>query len=143
MVELPTTRSIIVFQRRGITDYSRAFLKAEQTYSAEQSPGIAIPTPKLLPLGVLLIELIKGKGLESLRAPNEILDDKLKALSDYTTAKRLAIELCQTSSNYGSAVLRCLEVGFKGQTCAVQDENFPHIFYSHIIALLEEDLNSL
>ncbi|CAG7554629.1 unnamed protein product [Fusarium equiseti] len=143
MNDLPTTRSIILFQRQGAVDYSRAFLKAERDCQAECSSGIAIPTPKLLPLGVLLIELIKGQSLESLRTSNEILGDNLRALSDFITAQRLADEICQASSNYGSAVRRCLDVGFKAQACAVEDENFQHNFYSGIVALLEEDLNSL
>ena len=143
MKELPTAQSIILFQRQGAVDYSRAFLKPEQSCPAECSSGLAIPTPKLLPLGVLLIELIKGQSLESLRTPNEILGGNLSALSDFITAQRLADEICQASSNYGSAVRRCLDVGFKAQACAVEDENFQHNFYSGIVALLEEDLNSL
>ncbi|KAJ4138433.1 hypothetical protein NW768_002265 [Fusarium equiseti] len=143
MNDLPTARNIILFQRHGVVDYSRAFLKPELSCPAEYSSGVAIPTPKLLPIGILLIELIKGRSLESLRTPNEILGGNLSALSDFITAQRLADEICQTSSNYGSAVRRCLDVGFKAQACAVEDENFQHNFYSGIVALLEEDLNSL
>ena len=91
----------------------------------------------------MLIELIKGQSLESLRIPNEVLGGNLTALSDFITAQRLADEICQASSNYGSAVRRCLDVGFKAQACAVEDDNFQHNFYSGIVALLEEDLNSL
>ena len=61
----------------------------------------------------------------------------------HSGAQRLADEICQASSNYGSAVRRCLDVGFKAQACAVEDKNFQHNFYSGIVALLEEDLNSL
>ncbi|RBR26788.1 uncharacterized protein FIESC28_00369 [Fusarium coffeatum] len=143
MNDLPTARNIILFQRQGVVDYSRAFLKSDRSYLAKCSSGVAIPTPKLLPIGVLLIELIKGQSLESLRTPNEILGGNLTALSDFITAQRLADEICQASSNYGSAVRRCLDVGFKAQACAVEDENFQHNFYSGIVALLEEDLNSL
>lgn len=143
MNDLPTTRNIIMFRRQGAVDYSRVFLKTERSYPAECSSSIAIPTPKLLPLGVLLIELIKGQSLESLRTPNEILGGNLSALSNFITSQRLADEICQASSNYGSAVRRCLDVGFKAQACAVDDENFQHNFYSGIVALLEEDLNSL
>ncbi|KAH7183267.1 uncharacterized protein B0J16DRAFT_345606 [Fusarium flagelliforme] len=143
MNDLPTARNIILFQRQGVVDYNRAFLKGDRSCLAECSSGIAIPTPKLLPLGVLLIELIKGQSLESLRTPNEILGGNLSAFSNFITSQRLADEICQASSNYGSAVRRCLDVGFKAQACAVEDENFQHNFYSGIVALLEEDLNSL
>ncbi|RFN43402.1 hypothetical protein FIE12Z_12354, partial [Fusarium flagelliforme] len=130
MNDLPTARNIILFQRQGVVDYNRAFLKGDRSCLAECSSGIAIPTPKLLPLGVLLIELIKGQSLESLRTPNEILGGNLSAFSNFITSQRLADEICQASSNYGSAVRRCLDVGFKAQACAVEDENFQHNFYS-------------
>jgi len=143
MNDLPTARSIILFQRKGVVDYSRAFLKTDRSYLAECSSGVSIPMPKLLPLGVLLIKLIKGQSLESLRTPNEIAGGNLSALSDFITAQRLADKICQASSNYGSAVRRCLDVGFKAQACAVEDENFQHNFYSGIVALLEEDLNNV
>ncbi|KAI1069123.1 hypothetical protein LB507_006312 [Fusarium sp. FIESC RH6] len=143
MVELPTAQNIVLFQSQGGVDYSRAFLKADRSHLTDSSSGAAIPTPKLLPIGILLIELIKGQRLEALQTPNEILVGDLSALSDFITAQRLASEICRASSNYGSAVRRCLDVGFKAQACAVEDENFQHNFYSGIVALLEEDLNSL
>jgi hypothetical protein len=143
MVELPRSQDILFVQRRDVVDYSKAFLKAEQSDLKEWSTNTMIPTPKLLPIGVLLTELIKGQSIGSLRSEKEILSSELSALSDFITAQRLVDEICRGSSTYGSAVRRCLDVGFKAQACNVENEDFQHNFYSGIVALLEEDLKSL
>ncbi|CAF3628609.1 unnamed protein product [Fusarium graminearum] len=144
MLELPRSKNIIFVKTHDdVIDYSRAFLKAEPTGPNEGGRNTMIPTPKLLPIGVLLVELIKGQRIESLRSENEVLNDELSALSDFMTAQRLVDDICQASSTYGSAVRRCLDVGFKAQACDVQNEDFRHNFYSGIVALLEEDLNNL
>ncbi|PTD09074.1 hypothetical protein HYE67_004953 [Fusarium culmorum] len=143
MLELPRSKNIIFVKTQdNVIDYSRAFLKAEQRQN-EGGRNTMIPTPKLLPIGVLLVELIKGQRIESLRSAKEVLNDELSALSDFMTAQRLVDDICQASSTYGSAVRRCLDVGFKAQACDVQNEDFQHNFYSGIVALLEEDLNNL
>ncbi|PCD36645.1 hypothetical protein FGRA07_07649 [Fusarium graminearum] len=144
MLELPRSKNIIFVKTHDdVIDYSRAFLKAEPIGPNEGGRNTMIPTPKLLPIGVLLVELIKGQRIESLRSENEVLNDELSALSDFMTAQRLVDDICQASSTYGSAVRRCLDVGFKAQACDVQNEDFQHNFYSGIVALLEEDLNNL
>ncbi|QPC80094.1 hypothetical protein HYE68_010846 [Fusarium pseudograminearum] len=144
MLELPRSKNIIFVKTQDdVIDYSRAFLKAEQICPNDGGRNTMIPTPKLLPIGVLLVELIKGQRIESLRSAKEMFDSELSALSDFMTAQRLVDEICQASSTYGSAVRRCLDVGFKAQACDVQNEDFQHNFYSGIVALLEEDLNNL
>lgn len=144
MLELPRSKNIIFVKTHDdVIDYSRAFLKAEPIGPNEGGWNTMFPTPKLLPIGVLLVELIKGQRIESLRSENEVLNDELSALSDFITTQRLVDEICQASSTYGSAVRRCLDVGFKAQACDVQNEDFQHNFYSGIVALLEEDLNNL
>ncbi|RGP69546.1 hypothetical protein FSPOR_4650 [Fusarium sporotrichioides] len=143
MPELPRSQNIVFVKTRDVVDYNKAFLKAEQTCQNDRGRNAMIPTPKLLPIGVLLVELIKGQRIESLRSAEEVLGSELSALSDFMTAQRLVDELCQVSSTYGSAVRRCLDVGFKAQACDVQNEDFQHHFYSGIVALLEEDLNNL
>ncbi|OBS22579.1 hypothetical protein FPOA_08915 [Fusarium poae] len=143
MSELPKSKSIVFVKTRDVVDYSKAFLKAEQTSQDNGGRNAMIPTPKLLPIGVLLVELIKGQRIESLRSAKEELGSELSALSDFMTAQRLVDEICQASSTYGSAIRRCLDVGFKAQACDVQNEDFQHNFYSGIVALLEEDLNNL
>ncbi|GKU08643.1 unnamed protein product [Fusarium langsethiae] len=143
MPELPRSQNIVFVKTRDVVDYSKAFLKAEETCENDGGRNAMIPTPKLLPIGVLLIELIKGQRIDSLRSAKEVLGSKLSALSDFMTAQRLVDEICQASSTYGSAVRRCLDVGFKAQACDVQSEDFQHNFYSGIVALLEEDLNNL
>ncbi|KAG8670382.1 hypothetical protein FPOAC2_09737 [Fusarium poae] len=143
MSELPRSKSIVFVKTRDVVDYSKAFLKAEQTSQDDRSRNSMVQTPKLLPIGVLLVELIKGQRIESLRSAKEELGSESSALSDFMTARRLVDEICQASSTYGSAIRRCLDVGFKAQACDVQNEDFQHNFYSGIVALLEEDLNNL
>ncbi|KAL6914675.1 hypothetical protein FSST1_012435 [Fusarium sambucinum] len=143
MLELPRSQSIVFVKTRDVIDYNTAFLKAEKASESDGGRNSMIPTPKLLPIGVLLVELIKGQRIESLRSAKEELGIELSGLSDFMTAQRLVDEICQASSTYGSAVRRCLDVGFKAQACDVQNEEFQHNFYSGIVALLEEDLNNL
>ncbi|KAJ4244351.1 hypothetical protein NW762_014478 [Fusarium torreyae] len=144
MPNLPDSRNIFFIQSGNFANYEKAFLTVER-HSPEGGSNAApmIPTPKLLALGVLLIELIQGHTIESLQAPNEVLSPDLRPLSNYMTTQRLLGEVCQTSSNYGSAVRRCIDGEFQRQEFNLEDEDYRHDFYCGIVALLEEDLNSL
>lgn len=110
-----------------------------------------IRNPILLALGALLIELQKNRTLDSMRLPDECFTAGQKEtqnlLSDYMTAKRLLNEVYQSSSNYGSAVRRCLDCEFgtgRGNgTLDLEDEEFRQEVYGGVIALLEEDLGRI
>lgn len=139
--EMPSNRDIFFFQNGSSPDYERPFLIAKNDRSEakpETGDGPIIGNPTLLATGVLLIELIKGKTIESLQTSEEILRDD--PISLYTTASKLARELCQASSNFGTAVSRCIDGKIQGKGLDLGDPYGRSDFYSGIIALLEEDL---
>ncbi|KAM0475926.1 hypothetical protein ACHAPX_006808 [Trichoderma viride] len=80
------------------------------------------------------------RTIESLQVPEEILGDDLYPLSLYMTARRLLGEVAQASSNYGSAVSRCIDGEFQEKNLENEDDR--HDIYCGVIALLEEDLNN-
>ncbi|KAF4462726.1 hypothetical protein FALBO_10464 [Fusarium albosuccineum] len=145
MPKIPSSQNIFFFQQGSFSDYENSFLVAEERdiSDSEQKTLPIIQTPTLLALGVLLIELIQGHTIDSLQTPEEILSTDLRPLSTYTTAQRLLSEICQTSSNYGSAVRRCIDGEFQRSDLNAEDENFRHEFYCGVVALLEEDLDNL
>ncbi|KAF5003299.1 hypothetical protein FDECE_10150 [Fusarium decemcellulare] len=145
MPKIPSSQNIFFFQKGSFSDYENSFLVAEErdTSDSEQKTLQVIQTPTLLALGVLLIELIQGHTIDSLQTADEMLSTDLRPLSNYTTAQRLLGEICQTSSNYGSAVRRCIDGEFQRPDLDAEDENFRHEFYCGVVALLEEDLDNL
>ncbi|KAJ3544772.1 hypothetical protein NM208_g2881 [Fusarium decemcellulare] len=145
MPKIPSSQNIFFLQKGSFSDYENSFLVAEErdNSDSEQKALPIIQTPTLLALGVLLIELIQGHTIDSLQTPDEMLSTDLRPLSNYTTAQRLLGEICQTSSNYGSAVRRCIDGEFQRPDLDAEDENFRHEFYCGVVALLEEDLDNL
>ncbi|KAF4971403.1 hypothetical protein FZEAL_9854 [Fusarium zealandicum] len=144
---LPKTLSNqnIFFIKNGtLSYYETAFVMAERSDLNDYSKAFPIiRNPTLLALGVILIELLRGRTIDSLRAPDEILGTDLRPLSDYMTARRLLGEVCQVSSNYGSAVRRCIDGEFQRQDLDLENEDFRHEVYCGVVALLEEDLSNL
>jgi hypothetical protein len=77
-----------------------------------------IRNPTLLTLGILLIEIVRGQTIEALRTPQEKAahgSSPAGLLSDYMTARRLLADVYQASSNYASAVRRCIDGEFLRQ----------------------------
>jgi hypothetical protein len=107
-----------------------------------KSKSFAFQNATLLALGVLLVELLQGRTIDELRIPEEVLSADMRPVSDYMTAKRLLSDISQTSSNYGSAVRRCIDGEFTRQSLDLSDEDFRHEVYSGVVALLEEDLRN-
>ncbi|CAM1501434.1 Fc.00g034180.m01.CDS01 [Cosmosporella sp. VM-42] len=144
MPEVPSNRNIFFIRSERFSYYDKAFVMAERDglYSEAKIFPI-IRNPTLLALGVLLIELLRGHTIDSLRIPDEILSTDLRPLSDYMTTRRLLDEVCQTSSNYGSAVRRCINGEFQRQDLNLEDEDFRQEVYCGVVALLEEDLSNL
>ncbi|KAL7936010.1 hypothetical protein V8C35DRAFT_296600 [Trichoderma chlorosporum] len=141
--EMPSNRDIFFMQNGSFSYYDRPFLMAKCDKSEREPKTFSIiRNPTLLATGVLLIELLQGKTIESLRVPEEVLGDGLHPLSIYMTAKRLLGEVSQASSNYGSAVRRCIDGEFQGKDLDLENEDFRHYVYCGVVALLEEDLNN-
>ncbi|KAL9484102.1 hypothetical protein ACSS6W_002891 [Trichoderma asperelloides] len=141
--EVPSSRDIFFIQSGSFSYYDRPFLMAKNDKLEGKSRTVSlIRNPTLLALGVLLIELIRGQTIESLRAPEELLEDALYPLSIYMTARRLLGEISQASSNYGSAVRRCIDGEFQEKDINLENEDARHDVYCGVVALLEEDLNN-
>ncbi|KAK0631463.1 hypothetical protein B0T14DRAFT_559256 [Immersiella caudata] len=125
--------------------YDQAFVVAGSNPTLSATPFL-IRNPTLLALGILLIEILRGQTIDALRSPDEksasaSRDGIAGMLLDYMTAQRLLSDVYQASSNYGSAVRRCINGEFSGQTLDLDDEDFRQEVYSGVVALLEEDLS--
>ncbi|EHK27520.1 Hypothetical protein TRIVIDRAFT_3670, partial [Trichoderma virens Gv29-8] len=139
--EMPSSRDIYFIQSGSFSYYDRPFLMAKNDKVEGKSKAVyIIQNPTLLAIGVLLIELHRGQTIESLQVPEERLGDDLYPLSIYMTAQRLLGDVFQTSSNYGSAVRRCIDGEFQGKDINLEDEDVRHDVYCGVVALLEEDL---
>lgn len=141
--EMPSSRDIFFIQSESSPDYDRPFFMAKNERSEAKSKttnDTTIRNPTLLAIGVLLIELLRGQTIESLQTPEEILVDG--PLSLYMTASRLLRGVFQASSNYGTAVSRCIDGKIQGKDLNLENENDRHNIYHGVIALLEEDLKN-
>lgn len=142
LTEMPSNRDIFFIQNGGFSHYDQPFLMAKSEKSEGKSKTISlIQNPTLLAIGVLLIELHRGQTIESLQIPDEVLGDDHHPLSLYMTARRLLGEVSQASSNYGSAVRRCIDGEFQKKHLNLENEDVRHDVYCGVVALLEEDLN--
>jgi hypothetical protein len=125
----------------GYPYYGHAFIMANNGVCNAANPSTIIRNSTLLALGILLIEIICGKTLDALRTPEEKSTPGSNLLSDYMTARRQLGEIYQASSNYGSAVRRCIDGDFRRHKLDLGDEDFRQEVYSGVIVLLEEDLS--
>ncbi|KAL7923319.1 hypothetical protein ACQKWADRAFT_290556 [Trichoderma austrokoningii] len=142
LAEMPSSRDIFFLQNGNSPDYDRPFLMA--TSSKGKSKAIDDPVirnPTLLAIGVLLIELLQGQTIQSLQAQEEALGDGL--LSLYMAASRCLREISRASSNYGTAVSRCIDGKIQGRHLDLENEDDRHEIYCGVVALLEEDLDNL
>jgi len=144
----PTSDNIAFAVWDECPHYGPAFIVAAGSSSnparganSARLPSI-IRNPTLLALGILLIEIVRGQTTEALRTPEEeaaYRSGPASLLSDYMTARRLLADVYQVSSNYGSAVRRCIDGEFPRQKLDLDDEDFRQEVYSGVVALLEED----
>ncbi|KAJ4319194.1 hypothetical protein N0V84_006476 [Fusarium piperis] len=138
---LPDTLSsydIFFLKTRDYPMYSRPFLMRSNRAGKGNTTSPPFCNPALWSLGVLLIELILGKTLDSLRTPEE--ESSLPV--DYFTAHRLLDEVRMASSNYGTAVTRCLGGELHNNRFCPGSEDFCQEVYSGVVSLLERDLEN-
>ncbi|UPK96945.1 hypothetical protein LCI18_007880 [Fusarium solani-melongenae] len=132
-----TSSDIFFLKKQHYPIYSRPFLLRNNGASAGKGKETSPPfcNPALWSLGVLLIELILGRTLASFRTQEES-----SPLSDYSTAHRLLGEIRMASSNYGTAVTRCLGGELHNNSYCSGSEDFCQEVYSGVVSLLERDL---
>ncbi|KAK3364618.1 hypothetical protein B0T25DRAFT_444075 [Lasiosphaeria hispida] len=143
--ELPSSHHFFLIARNGLESscYKYAFVMPAggSPSTIPLLPGI-IRSPTLLALGILLIEIICGQTIDVLRTSGDgVHPASPDLLCDYIVARRLLTQVYQASSNYGSAVRRCINGEFPRQTLDLDDEDFRQEVYSGVVALLEEDLS--
>ncbi|KAK4162417.1 hypothetical protein QBC43DRAFT_321896 [Cladorrhinum sp. PSN259] len=98
---------------------------------------------RLLSLGCLLIELILGQTLVSLRGNQTNTSfPSGSQLADYVTAQSLLAKVKAESLNYWTAVRRCIEGEFHQRGCGLDNEQLCQDVYSGVVALLEKDFEN-
>lgn len=145
--DMISSREIYFFRKQSYPLYDNPFVMATLPSNGlpykEDLPGTPlVRNPILISLAVLLIELNLGKSFESLRTTQEVSLLKTSPFVDYTTSKRLLDQVWMTSSNYGTAVVRCLDGELHNQNLDFHDEDFCQEVYSGVIALLLKDLEN-
>ncbi|KAM0525331.1 hypothetical protein ACHAPE_000031 [Trichoderma viride] len=135
---MPSNRDIFFIQNGSSPDYDRPFIMAKNDNDrseakAKMTDDPTIRNPTLLAIGVLLIELLRGQTIESLQAPDESLR---------MTASRLLRDVFDASSNYGTAVSRCIDGKIQRKDLDLENEDDRHNIYCGVVALLEDDLNN-
>lgn len=113
------------------------------------SPQEAVPftfdrNPRLLSLGYLLIELMLGQTLESLRSKHHSNTSfpPGSQWADYVTAQSVLSKVRAESLNYWTAVTRCIEGEFHQRGCGLDSEELCQDVYAGVVALLEKDLEN-
>lgn len=97
--------------------------------------------PTLLSLGCVLIEIILGRALYRVSTfPARETGEDL--MSDYVAAQSLMEEVRMKSSNYGTAVARCVDGRLHKHGCGLEDGELCQDVYSGVVALLERDLEN-
>lgn len=163
--DLLTSKNVFFLIGEGFMSYpdsEHAFLIAsgvpppalgQQHIPKDTSLPVKIRNPTLFALGILLIEIICGQTIDAMRTPDDSQGvfsinatantdtDTNTLLSDYMVARRLLSQVYEASSNYGSAVRRCINGDFPRQKLDLDDEDFRQEVYSGVVSLLEEDLS--
>jgi hypothetical protein len=96
----------------------------------------------LLSLGCVLIELILGNMLDSTGFSPEAGSEGADLVSDFVAAQSLVGEIHLKSSNYGTAVARCVNGDLHRRGCGLEDSDFSQEVYSGVVALLEQDMRN-
>lgn len=123
-------------------------LPDEEDHPAIDNTGISAErNPTLLSLGCVLIEVILGKTLNSRCTPPA--DPKVSKngagvdlMADYVTAQGLMNEVRMKSSNYETAVARCVDGMLHRQHCGLENGDLCQDVYSGVVVLLEKDLEN-
>ncbi|KAI0411411.1 hypothetical protein F5X98DRAFT_357247 [Xylaria grammica] len=106
-----------------------------------ESPGVFLMrNPTLLALGVILMELILGQTIDSLRTPHEKSFVASNSLMNYLISKRLIDQVGMASSNYATAIARFLDGELHSTQQTLDGEAFSQEIYSGVVTLLEKDL---
>jgi hypothetical protein len=150
-----SSNDIFFFKHREYPIYSKPFLMRRPSNNEITSRHVKPSLPPffntaLWSLGILLIELILGTNIESLRTHEDDPSDnspsgteeEYSLPNNYFTAYRLLGRVRMVSSNYGTAVIRCLEGDLQNGSYSVGSPGFCQDMYSGIIALLETDFGN-
>ena len=144
----------IFFLRKNIPphpDMYRRPLLLRHLPEAQDQPPLLDPTSTiakarnltLLSLGCVLVEVILGRTLDSAGCLPGREGAGVDLMSDFVAAQSLMGEVRLKSSNYGTAVARCIDGDLHKRDCGLEDGDLCHQVYSGVVALLEKDLENL
>lgn len=141
-----TSCDICFVRKQGRLAYNHPFIinrlpSTELGPRNDETAMLPIGNPMLTSLGILLIELILGKTLASLRTLEEASLAEETPLADYVTAQRVSRRIKMVSLNYGTAVSRCIS-GDWNRDGSLDMEDLCQDVYSGVVALLEKDLEN-
>ncbi|KAI3328088.1 hypothetical protein HD806DRAFT_485041 [Xylariaceae sp. AK1471] len=140
-----SSQDIFFIQKHSYPIYGQPFLirklPDDNSSSVEETPDTHLKrNPTLLALGVLLIELFLGETIDSLRTPKERSLSCTDLLLNYMTVKRLIERVRGASSNYATAITRCVDGELHSSELTLDSEDFCHDIYSGVVSLLENDV---
>jgi hypothetical protein len=98
--------------------------------------------PTLLSLGCVLIKVILGRTLDYSRRSPRACGAGVDLMSDYVTAQTLMEEVRMKSSNYKTAVARCVDGRLHRHDCGLEGGDSCQDVYSGVVALLLKDLEN-
>ncbi len=148
------TSSHIYFIRKTISPHPDMYYRPvllRHLPDAESQPAVVDQTagiiaaernPTLLSLGCVLIEVILGRTLDSTGCSPGTGRAGTNLMSDYVAAQSLMGEVRLKSSNYGTAVARCVDGELHNQGHGLEDGDLCQQVYSGVVALLEKDLSN-
>ncbi|KAB8360776.1 hypothetical protein FH972_024510 [Carpinus fangiana] len=129
-------------------DYERPFLSTCFETQPTTLPGTMLSchsNPRILELGILLIEIHTGRTIESYRTEGDLSDGQANAFTDYVVADRVARSLNDCSLDYREAVEACLDTPWvpKDQDADLSDPRVREGIYTDVIKKLENEYEYL
>jgi hypothetical protein len=115
--------------------------------TAEEASGnmYSHPSPALLSLGILLLELYMAKPIESLWEEDDMENGMEGINTNWITAEKLLEKMGDDLyEGYRSAIQACLNVDYVGteDSFSLDDEGFRKLVYERVVVPLEDELEN-
>lgn len=140
-------RDILVDMTNTKEIFERAFISTSfPSIASSDIPGCNLfRNPTLFCLGIVLIEIMLGRTLESMRTDEDSLNasGQFEIFTLLSTARRL-LDMGTISSEagprYADIVSRCIWSDFSRPNASLNDDGFRRAVYDEVVAPLEADL---
>lgn len=130
-------------------DFQRPFIS---TYFEDVAKLGALPThvshgnPRILALGILLLEIHKWKPIETFRQNDDLsAGDELNAYTDFLVVDREAEHLDDCSLDYRDAIVACMKTTWVGtdEEVSLEDPRVREGLYKDVITPLKNEISNL